>query len=154
MNQLMVFDGANILATKIAEEYGISDEACTYSVSGGRLINCANNKLVKSISTSGQKMYIEFRKTNIHSDEKAEVVALIKYNKFAPECQTWLDLTNKELKSPDKYGYNFNCNWLISYEIRSYVILCFTHINVSSDFLSISSKINDLCSSLNFEEPM
>ena len=128
----MIFDGPNKLATHIGDVYGDSNVACFHLDAA----YCANNKLVKSISTSGRKMYLEFRRESIYKQQKAEVLALIKYNKFMPECQTWLDLTNKVLKSPNEYGYNFNCNWLLSYEIGSYIILRITHIDVSSDFLS------------------
>ena len=103
---------------KIGEVYGISE-----------------NKKLKSISSSSGMMFIDFKKQNEYENEKAELKALIKYNKFMPDCQTWLDLENNTLKSPDKYGNNFNCSWLLSSKFGSYIILQFTHIYVGSNFL-------------------
>ena len=91
----------------------------------------------KSVSSSGM-MFIQFMRSMRsykHGDDVAKLEALIKYNTFMPECQTWLDLENNTLISPDKYGNNFNCSWLLSYNFGSYIKLTFDHIYVSSNFL-------------------
>ena len=112
----MIFDGPDKLATKIGEVFGNS-----------------KNKQLKSISSSGM-MFIDFKKLSDYGTDKAELNATIKYNKLIPECQTWLDLENNTLMSPDKYHNNFNCNWLLSSPFGSYINLTFEHIYVSSDF--------------------
>ena len=111
-NRLNIFDGSDILATKIGEVYGHSE----------------NNKNIKSLSSSGM-MFIDFKR---HEAFKTNMAALIKYNKFIHECQTWLDLEKNTLISPDKYDNNFNCNWLLSSQFGSYINLTFEHIYVSS----------------------
>ena len=114
MNGLLIFDGSDKLAMKIGEIYGFYE-----------------NKKLKSISSSGM-MFIDFHK---HYNQNAELKALIKYNKFMPDCQNWLDLKRNTLKSPDKYDKNFNCSWLLSSNFGSYIILHIDHIYVSSNFL-------------------
>ena len=92
------------------------------------------NKKWKSISSSGS-MFINFeKKRKDKSHEKTEAIALIKYNKL-PECQTWLELEKNTLMSPDTYGKNLDCSWLLSSNFGSYIILHFDHIYVSSNFL-------------------
>ena len=92
-----------------------------------------NQKFNRSISSSSGMMFIEFMKVQRY---QVKLKALIKYNNtFMPECQTWLDLENNTLISPDKYGNNFNCSWLLSYNFGSYIKLTFDHIYVSSSFL-------------------
>ena len=120
MNQLEIFDGPNRMATKIGEVYGIKDK----------------NKKWKSISSSGM-MFINFEKRRIkdESHEKTELRALIKCNEYIPECQTWLELEKNTLMSPDTYGNNLDCSWLLSSNFGSYIILHFDHIYVSSNFL-------------------
>ena len=89
---------------------------------------------IKSISSS-KMMFIQFKRLFNTLDEKAELKAVIKYNKFMPECQSWLNLEKNTLMSPDKYGNNFSCSWLLSSNFGSYIILHFDHIYVSSKFL-------------------
>ena len=121
MNSLEIFDGPNRLAMKIGEVVGIDDK----------------NKKLKSISSSGM-MFIDFKKQIVKNDEeKTELMALIKYIKFTPDCQSWLELENNTLKSPDKYDNNFNCSWLLSTKFGSYINLTFDHIYVNSNFLII-----------------
>ena len=98
----------------------------------GEVYGFSENKKIKSISSSGM-MFIDFKKQTKYGN--VELKALIKYSKFMPDCQTWLDLEQNTLKSSDKYGNNFNCNWLLSSNFGSYIILHFDHIYVSSDFL-------------------
>ena len=99
------------MATKIDEVYGHSE----------------NNKNIKSLSSSGM-MFIDFKKQEAH---KTNMAALIKYNKFIPDCQTWLDLESNTLISPDNIIIA-NCNWLLSSQFGSYINLTFDHIYVSS----------------------
>ena len=77
-------------------------------------------------------MFIDFKKQS--GSDKVEFNAIIEYNKFIPECKTWLDIENNTLMSPNKYDNNFNCNWLLSTNYGSYINLTFDHIYVSSNF--------------------
>ena len=112
---LLIFDGSDKSAMKIGEVYGKDD-----------------NRKWKSISSTSGMMFIDFKK---QYSKYTELNALIKYNKFMPDCQTWLDLKNNTLKSPDKYDNNFNCSWLLSYNFGSYIKLQFDYLYVSSSFL-------------------
>ena len=120
VDRLDIFDGSDKSAMKIGEVYGNS-----------------RNRKMKSISSSGM-MFIHFRKehsgsTIAYGDTKAELKAIIKYNKFVSECQIWLDLKSSILKSPDKYENNLNCSWLLSSNFGSYINLIFNNIYVSSN---------------------
>ena len=99
------------MAKKIGEVYGFYE-----------------NKKQKSISSSGM-MFIDFKKQA--SFGNATLEAKIKYNKLMPDCQNWLDMEKNTLKSPEKYGINFNCSWLLSSNFGSYIILHFNHVYVS-----------------------
>ena len=118
-NQLAIFDGPNRAAMKIGEVYGLKDA----------------NKKWKSFSSSGM-MFIEFEKKVFRNEfnEKTELMALIKYNKYLPKCQTWLDFERNTLMSPETYEDNVNCSWLLSTDFGSYIILHFDHLHVSSNF--------------------
>ena len=129
VDRLDIFDGSDKSAMKIGELYG----------------NDRNSKL-KSISSSGM-MFIDFKKQHSASifayiDIKAELTAIIKYNKFVPECQNWLDLENSILKSPDKYDNNFNCSWLLSFNFGSHILLTFNSNNVSSNSLTNCTSLS------------
>ena len=103
---------------KIGEVYGLKDK----------------NKRWKSISSSGM-MFIEFKSCEHNTCKGLSLMALIKYNKFFPKCQTWLDFERNTLMSPDTYGDNVDCSWLLSSDFGSYIILHFDHLQVSSNFL-------------------
>ena len=105
---------------KIGEVYGLKNK----------------NKKWKSISSSGM-MFIQFQNTVVRNtfDEKTELMALIKYNRYLSECQTWLDFERSTLMSPETYGDNVNCSWLLSTDFGSYIILHFDHLHVSSNLL-------------------
>ena len=102
------------------------------------------NRKWKSISSTSGMMFIDFKKQkNLKTENpyetyinynNAKLMTFIKYNKFRPDCQTWLDLKNNILKSPDKYDINIKCSWLLSYEFGSYIKLHIDHIYVSSSF--------------------
>ena len=128
LNKLLIFDGSDKLAMKIGEVYGDHE-----------------NKKWKSISSTSGMMFIDFKKQkNLKTENHftydyniyniAKLMTFIKYNKFRPDCQTWLDLKNNILKSPDKYDINIKCSWLLSYEFGSYIKLHIDHIYVSSSF--------------------
>ena len=93
----------------------------------GEVFGTANHKAVKSISSSGKFMFIDFRKQhNAVSYELAEFVAFIKYKKINSDCQSWLN--NKVLMSPN--NPNINCSWLITRQFGSYITLKFSYIEV------------------------
>ena len=97
-----------------------------------------NNKLLKSISSSGKSISIDFKKQDEgwqqgwqHEIENAKFTALIKYNKIMPDCQTWLDNNTNILMSPN-HSNNTNCSWLITSNFGTYIILDFIFIEVNS----------------------
>ena len=114
----MVYDGPDDKSMIISEVFGTP-----------------NNKVVKSISSSGKSIFIKFKKHGIHGT--AEFVANIKYNKIIPDCQSWLD--KNILLSPN--NPNINCSWIITRKFGSYITLDFSFIEVS--------KTNQHCSKIN-----
>ena len=92
----------------------------------------SNNKLTKSISSSGKAVFIDFKKQ--FPGGTVEVFAAIKYNKMNSDCQTWIDLENNILMTgADRNTFNnsINCNWLITAYFRSYITLKFMFIDVN-----------------------
>ena len=114
MNRLNIFDGSDEHSMKIAEVYGDS-----------------YNKLLKSISSSGKTLFIDFKKQGKFGSEMTEYDASVKYNKIMPDCQNWLDVNTNILMSPN-YPNNTNCNWLITSTFGSYINLNFKFIEVNS----------------------
>ena len=112
-NRLNIYDGPDDdLSMKIGEVYGNS-----------------KNKLIKSISSSGKAMFIDFKKPDNFGSVKVE--ASIKYNKIMSICQSWLD--GNILISPNHPSRsNTNCSWLITSNFGSYIILNFNFIEVNS----------------------
>ena len=111
MNALNIFDGPDEQSMKIGEAYGNS-----------------NNKLLKSISSSGKSMYIYFKKQ--YEKGKTEFKASFKYKKINFDCQRWLDVEKNILMSPN-YTNNINCSWLITSNLDYNIILNFTFIEVN-----------------------
>ena len=114
MNRLNIFDGADEMSMLIGEVHGNS-----------------NNKLTKSISSSGKALFIDFKKQ--YTADTVEVLAAIKYKKMNSDCQTWIDLENNVLMTPNDlntYNNSINCNWLITANFGSYITLIFTFIDV------------------------
>ena len=109
-----MYDGIHEQHMKINEIYGNS-----------------YNKLLKSISSTGKSMFIDFNYQYEYSDENLNFIALIKYKKFNFDCQTWLDADENILMSPDTTSKN-NCSWMLSADFGSYIILDFTFIDVNS----------------------
>ena len=95
-----------------------------------------NQFQLKSISTSGKSMFIDLRKQfelELDNDGDLKInfkfVALIKYKKINFDCQNWLSIKNNTLISPN-HPNSINCNWLITSNFRSYIILDFNFIEV------------------------
>ena len=91
----------------------------------------SNNKLTKSISSSGKALFIDFKKQ--YNWGTVEVLAAIKYKKMNSDCQTWIDLENNVLMTPadiSEYDNSINCNWLITGNYGSYITLKITFIDV------------------------
>ena len=114
MNRLDIYDGPDEQSMKIGEVYGNS-----------------NNKLLKSISSSGKTLFIVFKKQEQDLlNEKTEFEASIKYNKIMSACQNWLDVNTNILTSPN-CSNTTNCTWLITSYFGSYIILNFKFIEVN-----------------------
>ena len=97
----------------------------------GEVYGNSNNRLLKSISTSGKSIFIDFKKQFLKENENTKFTALIKYKKINFDCQTWLDVKKNILMSPDHPNHT-NCTWLITSNFGSYIILDFTFIEVNS----------------------
>ena len=95
-----------------------------------------NNKIMKSISSSGKIMFIDFsRDQHVYGDQLNIIVefsALIKYNKINLDCQSWLH-NNILSKSPN--NPNINCSWIITREFGSYITLDFSFIEVKNKWI-------------------
>ena len=115
MNRLNIYDGPNEQSMKIGEVYGNS-----------------NNRLLKSISSSGKTLFIVFKKQEQGIlNEKTEFEASIKYNKIMSACQSWLDVNKNILTSPN-YPYTTNCTWMMTSNFGSFIVLNFKFIEVNS----------------------
>ena len=102
----------------------------------GEVYGSSNNKLfavLKSISSSGKSMFINFKKQMIRNfkTENSSFSALIKYKKINHDCQTWLDI-NTNILTSSNHSNNTNCSWLITANFGSYIILNFKLIEVNS----------------------
>ena len=126
MNRLIIYDGPDEQSMKIGEVYGNS-----------------NNKLLKSISSSGKTLFIDFKKhdmsivnsytlyQDMFGNEMTEFEASIMYNKIISACQSWLDIKSNILTSPN-HSNSSNCTWLITSNFGFYIILNFKFIEVGS----------------------
>ena len=101
----------------------------------GELFGTPNHTLVKSISSSGKDMFIDF-KNHYQFGTVEFVLASIKYNKINPDCQSWLD--NNILMSPN--NPNTNCSWIITRKFGSYITLDFSFIEVKP--MNITAKLH------------
>ena len=89
----------------------------------GELFGTPSNKFVKSISSSGKYMFIEFKK------QKAGMVefgASIEYKKIDSSCQFWMH--SNVLMSPN-YP-TINCSWTITRKFGTYITLDFSYLEV------------------------
>ena len=119
-NALNIYDGPDEKSMKIGEVFGKS-----------------HNKLLRSISSSGKTLFLDFKKQFIyHAEDTTEFEASIEYNKIMSICQTWLDVNKTILNSPNNSN-NTNCSWLITANYGSYIILNFKFIEVNSYFIAI-----------------
>ena len=98
------------------------------------LFGTPNHKVVKSISSSGKSISIDFHKHDPIG--LVEFVAFIKYNKINPDCQSWLN--NNILMSPN--NPNINCSWIITRKFGSYITLDFHIIEVKQ--IDFAVRIN------------
>ena len=105
-----MFDGPNDMSMKIGEVFGNS-----------------NHKLVKSISSTGDNLLVDFKKQNDVGN--VEIIALIKYKKIVSNCQTMLNLEKNVLLSPN--SSDINCTWLISLNFGSHITIDFRFFEVS-----------------------
>ena len=99
----------------------------------GEIYGNSNNKLLKSMSSSGKRLFIDIKKQDEDplGNDITEFEASIKYNKIMSACQTWLDVKENILASPN-YPNTTNCTWLITSYFGSYIILNFKFIEVNS----------------------
>ena len=98
----------------------------------GEVYGNSNNKLLKSISSSGKILFIDFKKQyKFWEHEMTEFEASIMYNKIISACQSWLDVNTNILTSPN-HSNTTNCTWLITSNFGSYIILNFKFIEVNS----------------------
>ena len=93
-----------------------------------------SHKVMKSISSSGKTMFLDFKKQTTYNI--VEFVASIKYKKIDQDCQSWL--SNNILMSPN--SPNINCSWIITRKLGSYITLDFDFIEVKP--IGITIKIN------------
>ena len=103
----------------------------------GELFGTPYHKILKSISSSGKSIFIDFKKMDYGYytlPGTIEFVASIKYNKINPDCQSWLD--NNVLMSPNQP--NINCSWIITRKFGSYITLDFSFIEVNPMNIHIS----------------
>ena len=95
----------------------------------------SNNKLLKSISSSGKTIFIDFKKLDAtylrNEDVTTTITVSINYKKINFDCQTWLDVDKNILMSPT-YSITTNCSWLISSKFGSYISLNFIYVEVKS----------------------
>ena len=114
MNALKIYDGPDELSMKIGGVYGNS-----------------SYKLLKSISSSGKTLILDFRKHKQSDNEKTEFEASIKYNNIDSVCQTWLDANKNILMTPNNFN-KINCSWHVTSNFGSYIVLNFEFIEVNS----------------------
>ena len=110
-----MYDGTPEQHIKINEVYGNSE-----------------NKLLKSISSSGKTLFIDFKnQDSLSNNETTEFEAYINYEKIKSVCQTWLNVKKDILSSPN-HSSKTNCSWQITTNFGSYIVLNFTFIEVNS----------------------
>ena len=90
----------------------------------GEVFGTTSHQVVKSISSSGKFMLIDFKKQIPFYT--IEFIATIKYNRIISHCQSWLD--RNLLISPN--NPNMNCSWIITRKFGSYITLDFKFIEV------------------------
>ena len=101
----------------------------------GELFGTPNHNLVKSISSLGKSIFINFKKEIAFGT--TIFVAFIKYNKINPDCQSWLN--DDILMTPN--NPNINCSWIITRKFGSYITLDFSFIEVKQNQLILQKKL-------------
>ena len=117
LDRILVYDGPDEKSMLIGEFFGTT----TY------------HKVVKSISSTGKSIFIDYNKIK---KQNVEFLAFIKYNKINHDCQSWQN--NNILMSPN--NPNINCSWIITRKFGSYITLDFKFIEVK--IICITMKIN------------
>ena len=110
-NRIMLYDGSDDQSILIGELFGTP-----------------NQTIVKTISSSGKFIFIDFKKPASGNSYNPIVkfATSIKYNKINPHCQSWME--SNILMSPN--NANFNCSWIITSKFGSYITLDFSFIEV------------------------
>ena len=108
MNRILVYDGPDEKSMLIGELFG-----------------SPNHNVVKSISSLGKFIFIDFTKQSVGA---VEFVATIKHYKIISHCQSWLH--KNILISPN--NPNINCSWIITRKLGSYITLDFKFIEVKT----------------------
>ena len=111
MNKILVYDGPNDKSMLI-----------------GELLGTPFHNVVKSISSSGNSMFLEFKKEE--DVVNPQFSASINYNKINTNCPSWTDFANRGWMSP--FHSNIDCSWLITRQFGSYLTLKFIQIEVKS----------------------
>ena len=94
----------------------------------GELFGTPHHEVVKSISSLGKYILIDFKKLNKFGFSPVEFAASFKYNnKLDSDCQSWLE-GNDVLMSPN--NPNINCSWIITTKFGSYITLAFSYLEV------------------------
>ena len=119
MNRILVYDGPDEKSMLISEVFGTP-----------------NHKVVKSISSSGKSIFIDFKKLIVAS--VVEFAVSIKYNKINTGCQSWLD--ENILMSPN--NPKINCSWIITRKFGSYITLDFKFIVVKPNHIAVIMNFN------------
>ena len=119
MNRILVYDGSDEKSMLIGEVFGTP-----------------NHKIVKSISSTGKSIFIDFKKQHFYGT--VEFLAFIQLNKINPDCQSWLD--KNILLSPN--NPNINCSWIITRKFGSYITLDFKFIEVNPIDIAVTLNSN------------
>ena len=104
----------------------------TSSDDGPKLNITQSNWDKKIISSTSNKVLIEFR-----SDDKVQhagFLASIQFTQQQSECESWLDMKQRNLSSPNYpniYNNITSCEWLIIVTQGHYIELKFQEFNVS-----------------------
>ena len=104
----------------------------TGSDEGPKSLSVVSNWDKKIISSSRNKMMVEFRSDNFW--EYTGFSAFIQFTQLNSECKSWLDMNNKTLQSPNYpnfYHTNTSCNWLITVRHGFHIEFKFHEFNVS-----------------------
>ena len=110
MNRVLVYDGPNDKSMLI-----------------GGLLGTSKHNVVKSISSSGNSMFLTFKKEDpvVHP----QFTASVNYNKINMNCPSWTDFASSRWMPP--INSNIDCSWLITRQFGSYLTLKFRYIEVS-----------------------